>query len=67
MNPPSLFPPNTVLQPTAVPSPAMSQRSAVMQALARLKRFRAGEIAYPDAEISRDIDVVFRFVEQVTA
>jgi hypothetical protein len=45
----------------------MSQRSAAMQALSRLKRFRAGEIKYPDSEISRDIDVVFQFVEQVTA
>lgn len=49
------------------PSAARDNRTAAMHALARLKQFRAGRIDLPKAEINRDLDIVFSFVEQVTA
>ena len=42
-------------------------RTRAMHALARLKQFRAGRITLEKADIRRDLDIVFQFVEQVTA
>lgn len=52
--------------PTIPPVAVNQNVRPVQNALALLKDFRAGRIEPPAADISRALDVVFQFVEQVT-